>query len=61
MPDIIFSSKSYQELLARLKTRIRTAQVRAAVAVNKELVVLYWESERRSLVGSRSRAGVQRS
>jgi hypothetical protein len=42
MPDIIFSSKSYQELLARLKTRIRTAQVRATVAVNKELVVLYW-------------------
>jgi predicted nuclease of restriction endonuclease-like (RecB) superfamily len=38
----ISSSKSYQDLLARLKSQIRTAQVRAAVAVNQELVVLYW-------------------
>jgi predicted nuclease of restriction endonuclease-like (RecB) superfamily len=43
MADIISNSRSYQELLARLKTQIRTAQVRAAVAVNHELVLLYWE------------------
>jgi predicted nuclease of restriction endonuclease-like (RecB) superfamily len=43
MPDdLISSSKSYQELLTRLKSQIRTAQVRAALAVNQELVVLYW-------------------
>ena len=42
MADIISSSKSYQDLLARLKSQIRTAQVRAAVAVNQELVLLYW-------------------
>lgn len=42
MPDLIPSSKSYQDLLARLKAQIRTAQVRAAVAVNQELVLLYW-------------------
>lgn len=32
----------YQELLQDLKERIRAAQVRAALAVNKELVLLYW-------------------
>jgi predicted nuclease of restriction endonuclease-like (RecB) superfamily len=32
----------YQELLQELKGRIRTAQVRAAFAVNRELVLLYW-------------------
>jgi predicted nuclease of restriction endonuclease-like (RecB) superfamily len=42
MADLISTSKSYQDLLARLKNQIRTAQVRAAVAVNQELVLLYW-------------------
>src|SRR5450432_2067373 len=42
MADLIPSSKSYQDLLTRLKNRIMTAQVRAAVAVNRELVLLYW-------------------
>jgi len=32
----------YQELLHELKERIRLAQVRAALAVNRELVLLYW-------------------
>ena len=40
--ELISTSKSYQDLLARLKGQIRTAQVRAAVAVNQELVLLYW-------------------
>lgn len=40
--DLVPNSKSYQELLARLKGQIRTAQVRAAAAVNQELVLLYW-------------------
>ena len=43
MADLISNSKSYQDLLARLKSQIRTAQVRAAIAVNRELVLLYWE------------------
>jgi predicted nuclease of restriction endonuclease-like (RecB) superfamily len=42
MPDLVSNSKSYQDLLTRLKSQIRTAQVRAAVAVNQELVLLYW-------------------
>ena len=32
----------YQDLLQDIKTRIRTARVRAALAVNHELVLLYW-------------------
>ena len=32
----------YHELLQELKGRIRTAQVRAGLAVNRELVLLYW-------------------
>src|ERR1700741_54890 len=42
MVDLVASSKGYQDLLFVLKDRIRTAQVRAAVAVNRELVLLYW-------------------
>jgi predicted nuclease of restriction endonuclease-like (RecB) superfamily len=33
----------YAELLADLKQRIRQAQVRAALSVNRELVLLYWQ------------------
>jgi uncharacterized protein DUF1016 len=32
----------YYELLQELKGRIRTAQVRAGLAVSRELVLLYW-------------------
>ena len=34
--------KGYEELLEELKSRIRGAQVRAAFAVSRELVLLYW-------------------
>ncbi|MGZ8916403.1 MAG: DUF1016 N-terminal domain-containing protein, partial [Methylobacter sp.] len=34
---------SYAEWLAELKTRIHTAQQRAARSVNRELVLLYWQ------------------
>src|SRR5258706_16298128 len=34
--------KGYDELLDTLKKRIRTAQVRAALSVNRELIFLYW-------------------
>ena len=42
MSDLIPNSKSYKDLLGRLKNQIQTAQVRAALAVNRELVLLYW-------------------
>jgi len=34
--------EDYDEFLRGLKERIRTAQVKAALAVNRELVLLYW-------------------
>jgi predicted nuclease of restriction endonuclease-like (RecB) superfamily len=36
------STQTYVALLASIKERIESAQVRAAVAVNRELVLLYW-------------------
>jgi predicted nuclease of restriction endonuclease-like (RecB) superfamily len=36
------STQTYAALLASIKERIQSAQVRAAVAVNRELVMLYW-------------------
>lgn len=42
MADQTPSTKTYATLLASIKDRIQTAQVRAAIAVNSELVVLYW-------------------
>src|SRR2546427_3533013 len=38
--------QGYQAFLKDLKERIRTAQVRAALAINRELVLLYWSVER---------------
>ena len=32
----------YPELLSQLKDRIRSARLRAALSVNRELVLLYW-------------------
>ena len=32
----------YADLLADIKTRVRSAQVRAAFAISRELILLYW-------------------
>ena len=53
MEDLIPGSKSYQDLLASLKSQIQTAQVRATVAVNRELVLLYWQIGREILARQR--------
>jgi predicted nuclease of restriction endonuclease-like (RecB) superfamily len=42
MANLTSDPKGYRDLLALLTTRIRTAQLRASMAVNQELVVLYW-------------------
>lgn len=39
----------YRELLESLKVSIRSAQIRAAVSVNRELVLLYWQIGREIL------------
>lgn len=41
--DNDLSKLGYEEFLKELKERIRNAQVRAALAVNRELVLLYWQ------------------
>ena len=42
MPNALHLPSGYLELLQELKERIRVAQIRAAFAVNRELVLLYW-------------------
>jgi predicted nuclease of restriction endonuclease-like (RecB) superfamily len=42
-------SKKYALLLEQIKTRVREARLRAAVAVNHELVLLYWHIGREIL------------
>lgn len=43
MRDLVPLPSDYAAWLAELKTRIHTAQQRAALAVNRELVLLYWQ------------------
>jgi hypothetical protein len=35
--------QDYEDFLRRLKKRIRQVQLRAVLAVNHELVLLYWQ------------------
>lgn len=41
MADLTSNPKGYQDLLALLTTKLRTAQLRASIVVNQELVLLY--------------------
>lgn len=43
MPDIVPLPADYAAWLSELKTRIHEAQQRATRAVNRELVLLYWQ------------------
>lgn len=43
MPEIVPLPPDYAAWLTELKTRIHGAQQRAALAVNRELVLLYWQ------------------
>ncbi len=49
------------EFILNLKERIRSAQLKAAVSVNRELVLLYWQIGDEILTGRSGKAGVQRS
>jgi predicted nuclease of restriction endonuclease-like (RecB) superfamily len=46
MPKAELLLKGYEAFLGELKERIRTAQLRASLAVNRELVLLYWQMGR---------------
>src|SRR5882672_12025749 len=47
-------STGYRGLLTDIKARIRVAQIKASLAVNRELIKLYWEIGR--LIVNRQRA-----
>src|SRR5262245_58195342 len=53
--------EGYEAFVDEIKERIRSAQARAAIAVNQELVLLYWERGREVLARQRSTAGARRS
>jgi len=42
-------AQSYDRFLSGIKERIRTAQVKAALAANAELILHYWEMGREIL------------
>ena len=41
--SFLFPDSNYAVFLDGLKQRIRTAQIKAALAVNRELIILYWQ------------------
>ena len=56
MPEIAPLPADYAAWLAELKTRIHQARQRAALAVNRELVLLYWQIGQ-DILGRQSREG----
>ncbi len=40
--SLLHEDKDYSAFLAELKSRIKSAQIKAAVSVNRELISLYW-------------------
>jgi predicted nuclease of restriction endonuclease-like (RecB) superfamily len=43
MSNAVLDTKEYGKWLARIKGRIQATQIKAAVAVNRELLALYWD------------------
>lgn len=43
MSDIVILDKGYRDWIGQLSTRYRTAQIKAAIAVNSEMLRFYWE------------------
>jgi predicted nuclease of restriction endonuclease-like (RecB) superfamily len=43
MVDNLSINEDYNNFLRQLKERIRNAQIRAALSVNRELIILYWQ------------------
>ncbi|MBE7384712.1 MAG: DUF1016 family protein [Leptolyngbya sp. SIO1E4] len=41
--NALFPEEKYTAFLSDLKQRIRTAQIKAALAVNREVILLYWQ------------------
>lgn len=58
--EAIEPARDYWRILDRLKSRIGQTQVKAALSVNRELVILYWEIGA-TIVGQQSKQGWGRS
>ncbi len=56
MDSGLMTPEGYAELLEQLKLRIRSARLQAALAVNRELIQLYWEIGR-SILERQEREG----
>ena len=41
--DVLRLNQDYKHFLTDIKTRLQTAQIRAALAANSELIKFYWE------------------
>lgn len=54
VPSAAVPAREYRALLTDIKERIRTAQVKASLAVNRELIQLYWDIG--GMIVSRQRA-----
>jgi predicted nuclease of restriction endonuclease-like (RecB) superfamily len=50
MTDKLSLMDGYDEFLRELKERIRSAQIKAALSVNRELVLLYWQIGREIII-----------
>src|SRR5512147_212910 len=42
-PEAGLLPEEYESFLTEIKERIRTSQLRASVAINRELIALYWQ------------------
>ena len=49
-PKAELTPKGYEAFLGELKERIKTAQLRASLAVNREMLLFYWQTGRDILV-----------
>ena len=55
-PDVIVST-NYPALLEEIKSRIYSAQIKAALSVNRELIELYWDIGKPITARQKKRAG----
>ncbi|MGC2625622.1 MAG: hypothetical protein WA269_02195 [Candidatus Udaeobacter sp.] len=54
------AAQFYDRFVESIKERIRTAQIKAALAANAQLILHYWEIGRDILPARSGKAGVQR-
>lgn len=52
------SMDNYVKFISSLKAKIRSSQIKAAVAVNRELIKLYWEIGEEIVKNKKMRGGV---